>query len=82
MNYKYVPTNVLTFLLKPPGAFAPTIPLKPAKPEYYENKYNYGLKSPVTSTNDFEFADWGGWGSLTFGLLTPSDGDHSYGVLG
>lgn len=30
----------------------------------------------------FEYTSWGGWGELTFGLLKPSQGDHSYGVLG
>lgn len=53
---------MLTAIMKPPGAFVPTIPLKPAKPLYYENNLNYGMKSPVTTSNDYEYTSWGGWG--------------------
>ena len=60
----------------------PTIPLKPSKPNYYSNKFPVGLKDTVTTTNDYQYASWGGWGELTFGILRLQSGDHSYGVLG
>lgn len=68
--------------MPPPGKFTPTIPLRPSKPNYYSNKFPIGLTDTAKTTNDFQYASWGGWGELTFGILKLNGGDHSYGVLG
>ena len=69
--------------MPPPGHFKPVIPLKPNMPVYYLPRYEFGLESSMSKTGSASYQNWGGWGYLTMGLLSPIESNnHSYGTLG
>lgn len=84
-KFKWTPEAgaFLEELWPPPGRFIPVIPLKPNKPEFYLPKYQFGLNSAMSSEGQADYQNWGGWGFLTMGLLSPlQNSNHSYGTLG